>query len=102
MGQSSSGLVDGESIKRVKGGRMYKIVTREYMAQGHDGFLPLKGQKYLVDDESGQLMSSIVRKYLLGKQPLLLLYGEKVLKPHRLSIREQALAPGKHAPRSAA
>ncbi len=45
---------------------MYKIVTREYMAQGHDGFLPLKGNKYLVDDESGQLMSAIVRKYLLG------------------------------------
>ena len=66
MGQPLSGLVDGEPIKCVKGGRMYKIVTREYMAQGHDGFLPLKGQKYLVDDESGQLMSAIVRKYLLG------------------------------------
>ncbi|KAI0721526.1 Metallo-dependent phosphatase [Cerioporus squamosus] len=66
MGQPAAGLVDGEPIKRVKGGRMYKIVTREYMAQGHDGFLPLKGNKYLVDDESGQLMSAIVRKYLLG------------------------------------
>ena len=71
MGQPSSGLVDGEPIKRVKGGRMYKIVTREYMAQGHDGFSPLKGQKYLVDDESGQLMSAIVRKYLLGMNLLL-------------------------------
>ena len=50
----------------MKGGRMYRIVTREYMAQGHDGFVPLKGQKYLVDDESGQMMSTIVRKYLLG------------------------------------
>ncbi|KAI0670630.1 Metallo-dependent phosphatase [Trametes maxima] len=59
-------LVDGEPIRRVKGGRMYRIITREYMAQGHDGFLPLLGKKYLVDDESGQLMSSIVRKYLLG------------------------------------
>ncbi|KAI1790780.1 Metallo-dependent phosphatase [Ganoderma leucocontextum] len=64
--QSTPTLVDGEPIRRVKGGRMYKIVTREYMAQGHDGFLPLKGNKYLVDDESGQLMSAIVRKYLLG------------------------------------
>ena len=64
--QSTPTLVDGEPIQRVKGGRMYKIVTREYMAQGHDGFLPLKGKKYLVDDESGQLMSAIVRKYLLG------------------------------------
>jgi 5'-nucleotidase len=55
-----------EQIKCLKGGRMFKIVTREYMAQGHDGFLSLKGQKYLIDDESGQLMNCIVRKYLLG------------------------------------
>jgi 5'-nucleotidase len=60
-------LQDGEEIKRQRGGRKFNIVTREYMAQGHDGFLPLQGQKYLIDDESGQLMSSIVRKYLLGK-----------------------------------
>ena len=65
-GQSTPQLVDGEPIKRVKGGRMYRIVTREYMAQGHDGFIARKGNKYLVDDESGQMMSSIVRKYLLG------------------------------------
>ncbi|KAG6874324.1 hypothetical protein C0995_001549 [Termitomyces sp. Mi166 len=58
-------LVDGEPITR-DGKRTYKIVTREYMAQGHDGFLALKGKPYLVDDESGQLMSSIVRKYFLG------------------------------------
>ncbi|KZT65477.1 Metallo-dependent phosphatase [Daedalea quercina L-15889] len=59
-------LVDGEPIERTKGGRQYRIVTREYMAQGHDGFLALKGRRYLVDDESGQLMSQLVRKYLLG------------------------------------
>lgn len=69
MAQSSATLVDGDPIPRVKGGRKYSIVTREYMAQGHDGFLPLKGAKYLVDDESGQLMSAIVRKYLLGGLP---------------------------------
>ncbi|KZT26337.1 Metallo-dependent phosphatase [Neolentinus lepideus HHB14362 ss-1] len=57
-----------ESIQRQQGGRQYKILTREYMAQGHDGFLPLKGRKYLIDDESGQMMSAIVRKYLLGSQ----------------------------------
>ena len=62
-------LVDGEAIKREKNGRKYKIVTREYMAQGHDGFLALRGRKYLVDDENGQMMSSLVRKYLLGEYP---------------------------------
>ena len=66
-GKPESGtLVDIEEVKRVKGGRKYKLVTREYMAQGHDGFEALKGHKYLVDEESGQMMSTIVRKYLLG------------------------------------
>jgi 5'-nucleotidase len=59
--------VDGEPIKREKTGRMYKLVTREYLAQGHDGYEPLRGRNYLVDDENGQLMSSLVRKYLLGE-----------------------------------
>jgi 5'-nucleotidase len=54
-----------EEIKREKGGRKYKIVTREYMAQGHDGYLSLAGNKYLISGEEGQLMSAIVRKYLL-------------------------------------
>lgn len=61
-------LVDGESVPRSREGRKYRIITREYMAQGHDGFLALKDQKYLVDDESGQMMSQIVRKYLLGRR----------------------------------
>ena len=56
-----------EEVKRTKGGRKYSIVTREYMAQGHDGYVALANQKYLIDDESGQVMSSIVRKYLLGR-----------------------------------
>ncbi|KAK7693184.1 hypothetical protein QCA50_002750 [Cerrena zonata] len=59
-------LTDIEEIKRERDGKKYAIVTREYMAEGHDGFIPLKGSKYLVDDESGQMMSTIVRKYLLG------------------------------------
>lgn len=59
-------LIDGEPIPRMKGGRIYRIVTREYMAQGHDGYEAFKGRHYIVDDESGQIMSGIVRKYLLG------------------------------------
>lgn len=65
-GYSTPKLVDGDPIERTKD-KKYKIVTREYMAQGHDGFTALKGTKYLVDDEVGQMMSTIVRKYLLGK-----------------------------------
>lgn len=67
INQTPTSLVDIEEVKRTKEGRKYKIVTREYMAEGHDGFMALQGKKYLVDDESGQIMSSIVRKYLLGE-----------------------------------
>jgi 5'-nucleotidase len=59
-------LVDDRPIERITEGRKYKIVTREYMAQGHDGFTALQNQKYLIDDENGQVMSAIVRRYLLG------------------------------------
>ncbi|KAG5645876.1 hypothetical protein DXG03_005023 [Asterophora parasitica] len=65
-GTSTPVLIDGEPIARSATGRKYKIVTREYMAEGHDGFMAFKGKPYLVDDETGQLFSSLVRKYLLG------------------------------------
>ena len=56
-----------EEVKREKGGRMYKVVTREYLASGHDGYEMLKGNKYLIEEEGGQMMSAVVRKYLLGE-----------------------------------
>ncbi|KAH7107747.1 Metallo-dependent phosphatase [Auriculariales sp. MPI-PUGE-AT-0066] len=54
------------SLEREKGGKLYRVVTREYLAQGHDGFESLKGCTYLIDDESGLNMSALVRRYLLG------------------------------------
>lgn len=59
-------LVDVAAVLRESGGRTYRLVTREYMAAGHDGFDVFKGKTHLIDDESGQMMSTIVRKYLLG------------------------------------
>ena len=59
------GLAD--EVKREKGGRMYRVVTREYLASGHDGYDMLKGNKYLIEDEGGQMISAVVRKYLLGE-----------------------------------
>ncbi|KDN48501.1 Metallo-dependent phosphatase [Tilletiaria anomala UBC 951] len=56
-------MVLGEEIKRDE---TYRVVTREYMAQGHDGFVALTRGRYLIDDENGVLMSTLVRKYLLG------------------------------------
>ncbi|KAF8630348.1 hypothetical protein AX15_002916 [Amanita polypyramis BW_CC] len=61
-------FVDVGPIAREKGGRKYRIVTREYMAEGHDGYVALKDQKQLIDGESGTLMSTLVRRYLLGSQ----------------------------------
>lgn len=65
-GVSTPALRDGEAISREDNKPIYKVLTREYMSQGHDGFTPLKENKYLIDDESGQITSTVVRKYLLG------------------------------------
>jgi len=67
-GPSTPVLKDGEPIPRDSITPKYKILTRDYMAQGHDGFTSLKGNKYLIDDESGQITSTVVRKYLLGSR----------------------------------
>jgi len=53
-------------VENKVGSPLYTIVTREYMAQGHDGYQALHGRQLLIDEESGQLFSAIVRRYLLG------------------------------------
>ena len=81
-------LKDGEAISRDDTQPKYKILTREYMAQGHDGFTPLSGNKYLIDDEAGQITSTVVRKYLLGRSVINLGYKPRVLTDyHRFTIR---------------
>ncbi|KAG2020525.1 flagellar associated protein [Coprinopsis cinerea AmutBmut pab1-1] len=62
----SHGHVDHVPVEKTKEGRKYRIVTREYLADGHDGYDVLKRCKRLVDEECGVLVSAIVRKYLLG------------------------------------
>ena len=85
-GPSTPVLKDGEPILQDDIEPKYKILTRDYMAQGHDGFTSLKGNKYLIDDESGQITSTVVRKYLLG--PFLLLAFKALLLTncHRFTI----------------
>ena len=97
-GQEPASL-DGAPVERQRGGRMYKVVTRQYIAEGHDGYEALKGCKYLIDDENGKLMSTLVRQYLLGEWKL-----ETILSPaglesemeFRLSVHQQVEVPGKH------
>jgi len=86
-----------EEVKREKGGRMYRVVTREYLASGHDGYEMLKGNKYLIEDEGGQMMSTVVRKYLLGESavnPPLQKWLEYVVS-HRITVRKPNVPPGK-------
>lgn len=83
-------LVEEEPVPRSKEGRKYNIVTRDYLAEGHDGFVILKGKPYLVDHESGSLMSSIVRQYLLGEhwRPWAGADCVMTVLTHRVTIRE--------------
>ncbi|WWC73295.1 uncharacterized protein I206_107262 [Kwoniella pini CBS 10737] len=55
----------GDEVKNDES-RIYRVITREYMALGYDGFDALKNRKFVVDDENGQIMSSILRSFLLG------------------------------------
>jgi 5'-nucleotidase len=66
-GASTARLFDLEPIQREDGIRKYKIVTREYMAEGNDGYIAFEAKKHLIDHESGNLMSTFVRKYFLGE-----------------------------------
>lgn len=65
-GHSTPRLVDGAPIQRTTD-KTYKMVTRQYMAEGHDGFVALKRGKHIIDDEAGSTFSTFVRKYLMGK-----------------------------------
>lgn len=86
---NASFQVDEEPIERVTGGRKYKIVTREYLAQGHDGFSMLTRGQLLIDHDSGAIMSSIVRKYVLGGVNILLMLNNS-LNAARFSICQQS------------
>ncbi|WVR09253.1 hypothetical protein IAU60_006318 [Kwoniella sp. DSM 27419] len=58
-------LAMGDPVQR-DSSKTYRVITRDYMAQGYDGFEALKNRKFIVDDENGQIMSSILRSFLLG------------------------------------
>ncbi|KAK9694154.1 hypothetical protein K7432_013545 [Basidiobolus ranarum] len=46
--------------------KVYQVATRNYMAEGYDGFQALKRSKVIVDEENGMLMSVMFRRYFLG------------------------------------
>jgi hypothetical protein len=99
-GFSTPALKDGEAISRDHSEPIFKILTREYMAQGHDGFTPLKGNNYLIDDESGQITSTVVRKYLLGSSLVDSAYKTRILTGCvRITICKEA-GPFRQVPRS--
>ena len=52
--------------KKLEMDKVYRVCTREYMADGHDGYKALTRGRDIIDHESGALMSTLVRKFLLG------------------------------------
>ena len=86
-----------EEVKREKGGRIYRVVTREYLASGHDGYEMLKGNKYLIEDEGGQMMSAVVRKYLLGESAVgsFFLPQLEQTASYRIAVRKPNVSPSK-------
>jgi 5'-nucleotidase len=47
--------------------RTYKLATKTYLAQGKDGFVCFKDCKYLIPEESGLLLSSMIRIHWIKK-----------------------------------
>ena len=82
-----------EEVKREKGGRMYRVVMREYLASGHDGYDMFKGSKYLIEDEGGQMMSTVVRKYLLGESTMELPPPSRLAETDKISYRVTVCEP---------
>ncbi|KAH9484179.1 Trifunctional nucleotide phosphoesterase protein YfkN [Psilocybe cubensis] len=82
-----------EPVKNEVGGRTYRIVSREYMVQGHDGFEALTKGKILVDHECGEMLSTIVRKYMLGSH-----FVNKVIrkKEEKISFLRKTTLPTIH------
>lgn len=66
LASSSDDLTEIEEIKREEGGKKYAIMTVDYMAEGHDGYDCMKGSNYIINDEEGQIMGTLIRSYLLG------------------------------------
>lgn len=87
---STPRLIDMEAIKRNDDTRKYKFVTREYLADGHDGYIAFKDKRRLIDHESGNLMSSVVRNYFLGERCSIHLDFHVIdLNIYRLSVHQQ-------------
>lgn len=56
-----------EEIPHEDNGRKYIVVTREYMAEGYDGYCCLRNQRAVIDKEQGQMMSTIIQKSFTGE-----------------------------------
>lgn len=80
----ADGTIHSKNGQPLDRNKVYRIVTRDYMASGHDGYEALKDKPYLIDDENGVIMSTIVRRYLLG-QPFHL-FDPSILTRRRFAV----------------
>ena len=56
--------VSDEDGTLIEADREYQLATRLFMAEGKDGFHCLEDSPYLVDEENGMLLSTLVRHHL--------------------------------------
>eukprot|EP01135_Chromosphaera_perkinsii_P006758 Nk52_evm6s578 gene=Nk52_evmTU6s578 len=57
-------LYSVDSGKPIEDDKVYQVATRLFMAEGKDGYSSLENGKFLVDEENGFLMCTMVRYHL--------------------------------------
>lgn len=64
-----------QSYEPIRLDHTYRVVTRNYMAKGFDGFSALTKGEYLVGEEDGSMAPTLVRRYFLGLKYAALMFG---------------------------
>ncbi|XP_071958533.1 uncharacterized protein [Antedon mediterranea] len=79
--------VEGES--RLLPNKVYRFCTKDYIAKGKDGYSVLKNCEYLVDEENGPILSTIVQNHFASVKMV------KGLKPCRSGHRQSLISLSK-------
>lgn len=72
--------------------REYQLATRAYMAAGHDGFEALKQSTFVVDDEQGVLINTILHRFFIGLRHVNLLKFQRYFSDGAEDHRKEVLA----------
>jgi 5'-nucleotidase len=81
-----SAELNGEPIDLLK---TYKVATKAYMNDGKDGYTSFMNKPYVIDHESGQMLSTVFRNYLRQQQVVAALQETQEQKAVRLLRKEK-------------